>query len=142
MSVNSCHFIGNLGREPETRYTTDGTPVCTFSIAATEKWKSKSGEAKEHTEWVTCVAWRQLAEICGKYLVKGQQVYVEGKMQTRSWETEDGTKKYRTEVILNTMRMLGKKDGNGNGSGDRAFQDDASVPGYVGGGVDIDDLPF
>ncbi len=112
-SVNKCIFIGNLGRDPEMRYMPDGQAVCNFSIACTESWKDKSGDKQENTEWVRITAYRKLAEICGQYLKKGAQVYIEGKMQTRKWTDKDGVEKYTTEIIANDMRMLGSKnDGN------------------------------
>jgi len=102
--VNSCHFIGRLGRDPETRYTADGKPVCNFSIAISSKYKDK-----ETVEWVNIVAWSKLAEICGEYLTKGKQVYIEGRLQTREWEDRDGNKKRTTEIVAGTMQMLGGK---------------------------------
>ena len=99
--VNSATFIGNLGRDPEIKYTADGTAVCNFSIAVTEKWKTG-----DHTEWINVVVWRKLAEICGEYLHKGSCVFLSGKIQTRSWDGDNG-KQYRTELVVNEMRMLG-----------------------------------
>lgn len=108
-SVNKCIFIGNLGRDPELRFMPDGTAACNFSIACTESWKDKSGEKKEVTEWVRISAFKKLAEICGEYLKKGSQVYIEGRMSTRKWTDKDGTEKYTTEIIANEMRMLGAR---------------------------------
>ncbi|MFM2193992.1 MAG: Single-stranded DNA-binding protein [Chloroflexota bacterium] len=107
-SVNKVICIGNLGRDPETKFLSNGDAVCNFSIACSESWKNKDGEKQERTEWVRCVAYKKLAEICGEYLKKGSQVYIEGKMQTREWE-KDGVKRYSTEVIVSEMRMLGGK---------------------------------
>ena len=105
--VNKVILIGNLGRDPEMRYFSDGTAVANFSIATSDEWKDKNtGEKKEKTEWHRIVVFRQLAEICGKYLTKGKQVYIEGKLQTRSWE-KDGVTRYTTEIVANEMRMLG-----------------------------------
>jgi single-strand DNA-binding protein len=102
-SVNRVHLIGNLGRDPEVRYTKSGDAVCNFSIATTEKW---GGE--EHTEWHNIVAWKKLAEICGEFLTKGKQVYIEGRIQTRKWEDNDGNPKETKEIVANNMTMLGQ----------------------------------
>lgn len=112
--LNLCQFIGRLGQDPETRYTPSGDAVTTFSIAVGERWKDKdSGEKKEKTEWVRCVAWRGLAEIAGNYLKKASQVYVAGKFKTRKWQ-KDGQDHYSTEIIVEQMQMLGgKREGNG-----------------------------
>ncbi len=113
-SVNKFIGIGNLGRDPETRYAADGGAVTNFSIACTESWKDKSsGEKKEKTEWVRIATFGKLAEIAGEYLKKGSQVYVEGRLQTREWE-KDGVKRYTTEIIADRMQMLGGKAPEGN----------------------------
>ena len=106
MSVNKAFLLGNLGKDPDLHYTPSGVAVCTFSIATSERFKDKQGEQQERTEWHNIVAWRQLAEICGKYLHKGKQVYIEGKIQTRSYEYRDGNKKCITEIIANEMLIL------------------------------------
>ena len=109
-SVNKVMLIGNLGRDTETRYTQGGTCVANFSIATSETWKDKNtGEKKEQTEWHKIVAWGRLGEICGEYLKKGSQVYIEGSLQTRSWEDKEGVKKYTTEIKAYEMKMLGSK---------------------------------
>ncbi len=111
--INKVILVGNLGRDPEVRYTADGQAVANFSIATSEKWKDKNtGEMVERTEWHNIVAWRKLGEICGEYLSKGRQVYIEGKLQTRSWE-KDGVTRYTTEVIASEMKMLGARDSSG-----------------------------
>ncbi|MBI9083713.1 MAG: single-stranded DNA-binding protein [Desulfobacterales bacterium] len=113
--INKVILVGNLGRDPEIRYTTDGTAVVNFTIATTEKWKDKnSGQMQEKTEWHRVVAFRRLAEICGEYLAKGRQVYIEGKLQTRQWE-KDGVTRYTTEVVANEMKMLGARGGSDTG---------------------------
>lgn len=104
--VNKVILIGNLGRDPEVRYTASGQAVANFPIATTEYGSSKEGERKEYTEWHRIVAWGRLAEICGEYLVKGKSVYIEGSLRTRSWEDKDGVKKWTTEVVARTMQML------------------------------------
>ena len=114
--VNKAIVVGNLGRDPEMRYTPSGVPVATFSIATSEEWKDKdSGQKQERTDWHRIVAWRGLAEICGKYLRKGSQVYIEGKIQTRSWEDRDGVQRYTTEIIAQNMQMLGSPARQGRG---------------------------
>ena len=110
MSVNKAILIGRIGKDPEMRYTTDGTAVVNLTLATNEIWKDKStGERKERTEWHRIVAFRRLAEICGEYLSKGRQVFVEGRIQTRSWEKE-GITRYTTEIVADNIRFLGGKD--------------------------------
>jgi single-strand DNA-binding protein len=112
--INKVILIGNLGRDPEVRYTPDGTAVTNFSIATSLEWNDKnSGEKKEKTEWHRIVTFRKLAEICGQYLSKGRQVYVEGRLQTRSWDDKEGVKRYITEVVADTVQFLGPKDSSG-----------------------------
>lgn len=107
MSLNKIHLIGNLGKDPELKYTPSGTAVCTFSIATTERRKDK----EDVTTWHDIIAWSGLAEICGKYLSKGKQVYIEGRIQKRSYDDRDGNKRYVTEVVANEMQMLSKSEG-------------------------------
>ena len=107
--VNKAILIGNLGADPELRYTPSGAAVANFSIATGETWTDANGEKQEHTEWHNIVAWRKLAEICGEYLKKGSKVYIEGRLQTRSWEGQDGVKRYSTEVVARDMQMLDRK---------------------------------
>jgi single-strand DNA-binding protein len=99
-------LIGNLGRDPEMRYTPNGKPVTSFSLATSRNWVSAGGERHDETEWFNVVAWGNLAEICNQHLSKGQKVYVEGRLQTRSWEDENGQKHFRTEVVANEMIIL------------------------------------
>lgn len=109
--INKVILIGNLGRDPEVRYTADGTAVTTFSIATSMEWTDRgSGNKKEKTEWHRIVAWRRLGEICGEYLSKGSQVYIEGRLQTRDWQDKDGIKRYTTEIVANEVQFLGPKD--------------------------------
>ena len=112
-SLNLCQFIGNLGADPEVRYTPNGTAVANLSVAVNEKWKDASGEKQERTEWVRVQAWGKLAEICGEYLRKGAPVYVAGRMQTRKWQDKEGNDRYTTEIVMQQMQMLGTKDGGG-----------------------------
>ncbi len=104
--LNKVMIIGRLGRDPEMRYTPSGRPVTSFSVAVTRTWKSSEGERNEETEWFNIVAWGSLAEICKQHLAKGREVYVEGRLQTRSWEDTDGKKHYRTELGAREMIML------------------------------------
>jgi single-strand DNA-binding protein len=118
MSVNKVILVGNLGKDPELRYTPAGAAVATFSLATTERFKGKDGQQQEKTEWHNIVAWRQLAEICGKFLHKGKQVYIEGRIQTRSYDDRDGNKRYITEIVADQMQMLGRAgEEGGAGSG-------------------------
>jgi single-strand DNA-binding protein len=122
-SVNKVILIGNLGRDPETRYMPDGGAVTNVSIATTETWKDKSGEKQEKTEWHRVAFFGKLAEIAGEYLKKGSQVYVEGRLQTRKWQDKDGQDKYTTEIVADRMQMLGSRQGMGGaereGGGER-----------------------
>jgi len=117
MSVNKVILVGNLGKDPDLRYTPSGTAVATFSLATTERYKDRDGNKQEKTEWHNIVAWRQLAEICGKYLHKGKQVYIEGKIQNRSYDDRDGNKRYISEVVVDQMQMLGGRDDSQGGGG-------------------------
>ena len=110
-SVNKVILMGNLGRDPEVRFMPNGDAVCNFSIATTDSWKDKAGEKQEKTEWHNIVMYRRLAEIAGEYLKKGRPVYLEGRLQTRKWQTKEGQDRYTTEVIADSMQMLGGRDG-------------------------------
>ncbi len=116
-SVNKVILVGNLGRDPETRYMPEGGAVTNFSIATTEQWKDKSGEKQEKTEWHRITTYQRLAEIAGEYLKKGSQVYIEGRLQTRKWNDKDGVEKYTTEIIADRMQMLGSRQGMGGDGG-------------------------
>jgi single-strand DNA-binding protein len=107
--LNKVLIIGRLGRDPEMRYTPSGRPVTTFSIATSRSWNTSEGERRTETEWFNVVAWGSLAEICKQYLNKGQQVYVEGRLQTRHWEDSEGQKHTATEIVANEMIMLGER---------------------------------
>jgi single-strand DNA-binding protein len=114
-SVNKVILIGNLGRDPETRYTTGGDAVTNLRIATTEQWKDKSGEKQEKTEWHTVVLFGRQAEVAGEYLKKGRSVYIEGRLQTRKYTDKDGVEKYATEVVGDRMQLLGSREGSGGG---------------------------
>ena len=120
--VNKVILVGNLGRDPETRYTKDGTPVSHFTLATSESWKDQQGQRQEKTEWHRLVAFGKLAEIVKEYLTKGKQIYVEGRLQTNSWDDKDGNKRSTTEIRMDQMIMLG-----GRGS-DGASQDSGPPP--------------
>jgi len=109
MSVNKAILVGYVGADPEVRYLDSGTPVCNFRLATSEVYKNKNGERVTNTEWHNIVLWRGLAELAEKYVKKGTQLYIEGRIKTRSWDDKDGNKRYTTEIICDSMQMLGKK---------------------------------
>ena len=116
--INKVILIGNLGADPEIRYTQNNNAIANLSIATSETWKDKqTGEPREQTEWHRCVAYRRLAEICGEYLKKGSKVYVEGRLQTRKWQGQDGVERYTTEIIINDLQMLDGRPSGGQGGG-------------------------
>jgi single-strand DNA-binding protein len=144
--INKVILVGNLGQDPEVRYMPDGTAVANFSIATSESWKDKqTGEKKERTEWHRIVAWRALGELCGKYLSKGRQVYVEGKLQTRSWE-KDGVTRYTTEIVASEVQFLGsgREEGSANPRQGRAQSQsyDQGYPEPPMPDTRDDDIPF
>lgn len=138
-SLNKVLLIGNVGRDPEMRYTQSGEPVTTFSLATNRRWTGQDGQPRDETEWHNVVAWRRLAEQCNEYLTKGRKVYIEGAIKTRSWDGPDGQKRYRTEIIASTMQMLDQRprDGGTGGADDRA---EGSAP--DDNVIDLDEAPF
>ena len=122
-TVNKVILIGRLGADPELKYMPSGDPVANFNLATNESYRDKDGNTQEKTEWHRIVAFKRLAEICGEYLKKGSQVYIEGRIQSRSWEDKNGVKRYTTEIIAYTMQMLGKKVEIDEGSTDQQPQD-------------------
>ncbi len=122
--LNKVMIIGNLGRDTEMRYTPSGRPVTTFSVATTRSWNTSDGERRKETEWFNVVAWGSLAEICNQYLTKGQQVYIEGRLQTRRWEDSEGQKHSSTEIIANEMIMLGERRDGKPGDQDEANENE------------------
>ena len=144
MSVNKVILIGRLGNNPEMRNTGSGTAVANFNIATSENWNGKDGQKQERTEWHRIVVWSKLAELCGQYLSKGRQVYVEGRLQTRSWDDKDGNKKYTTEVVANTVQFLGSNAQAGQGQGDQVGKEMAPPPPaqMAGSAFTEDDIPF
>jgi len=151
--VNKVMLIGNLGKDPEVRSTTSGQRVANFSLATSRSWTGQDGQRQEKTEWHSIVVWGKLAEICEKYLQKGKQVYIEGRIETRSWQDKEGQTKYKTEIICEQMTMLGRAGGGEKNSGDdknggegsydapraSAPRDESYEP---AGNVPDDDLPF
>ena len=127
-SVNKVIIVGNLGRDPEVRYTPDGAAICNVSIATTSNWKDKAtGEKKEETEWHRVVFYNRLAEIAGEYLKKGRSVYIEGRLKTRKWQDKDtGADRYSTDIVADQMQMLGGREGGGMGGGDGGGYDEMS----------------
>ena len=109
MSVNKVILVGNVGKDPETRYLEGGTAVCSFSLATSETYKNREGEKVTNTEWHNVVLWRGLAEVAEKYVRKGSQLFIEGRIRTRSWDDRDGNKRYTTEIVGDNMQMLGKR---------------------------------
>lgn len=137
-SVNKVILVGRLGQDPEVRYTQGGTAVANLRIATDETWKDQSGERQQRTEWHTVVLWRRLAEISGQYLSKGRLVYIEGKLQTRSWQDREGNKRYSTEVQADNMVMLGGRSEEGQAA--PAAQPAAAAS--SDSGTSDDDIPF
>ncbi len=146
--INKVILIGNLGGDPELRYTGGGTAVCNFTVATNESYKDKDGNMVEKTEWHRVVAWGRLAEICGEYLKKGRQVFIEGSLQTDKWEDKDGNTRYTTEVKAREMQMLGSREGGGGGDYEESQQPQRQAqPAAQGAGDGAsfgpdDDLPF
>ena len=138
-SLNKVQLIGNLGQDPTVRYTKAGQAVASFSIATSEKYTNKAGEKVETTEWHRIVAWGKLGEICGEYLSKRKQVYIEGRLQTREWEDKDGGTKQTTEIVASTMTMLGQVGSQGAGPGDSSSDSGASDSGDE---LEDEDIPF
>ena len=141
--MNKAILIGNLGKDPEIRYTPSGLAVANFNIATSESWKDNEGERQTRTEWHRIVVFGKLAEICGEYLQKGKQVYIEGRIQTRSWEDNDGVKRYTTEIVGNQMLMLGTRgDSDPDRPRTRPASDKSNHPGPSHQRPYDDDIPF
>jgi len=147
-SVNKVILIGNLGKDPETRYMSNGEAVTNITLATTDSWKDKTGEKQEKTEWHRVTFYRKLAEIAGEYLKKGRQVYIEGRLETRKWTDKSGVDRYTTEIIANDMKMLGSRSGSGsfdlNDKEESSAAPNQSASSKSGGGFDDmeDDIPF
>ena len=134
--LNKVMIIGNVGRDPEMRYTPSGAAVTSFSVAVSRRWTTPDNQQRDETEWFNVVAWDKLAETCNQLITKGRKVYIEGRLQTRSWEGQDGQKRYRTEVVAQTMLLL---DPRQQGSGTGGARDDAGFPTDE---MEPDDIPF
>ena len=139
-SINKVILIGNLGRDPEVRYTPSGAAVCNLRLATTRNWKSRdTGERQEETEWHSVVLYDRQAEVAGEYLKKGRPVYIEGRLKTRKWQDKDGNDRYTTEIVADSMQLLGGREGTGTGTGtggggDDSYSRDADEGGAGGGG--------
>ena len=140
--VNKVILIGNLGRDPELRYTQSGQAVANFTLATTENWTDKSGEKVERTEWHRIVAWGRTGELCAQYLAKGRSVYIEGRIQTREYEDRDGNKRSTTEINAQTVQFLGGPRGEGSGSGPRSSGPSSEPEPGSGPPAPGDDIPF
>ena len=147
MSLNKVMIIGRLGADPEMKTLSSGNALTTFNVATSENWKDKDGQKQERTEWHRIVVWGKLAEICGKYLAKGREAYIEGKLQTRSWEDQQGQKKYTTEVVATNVQFIGgqaqQSSSNYTSSNDSSsndpFSDFSPEPDFNNSG---DEIPF
>ncbi len=162
--LNKVMIIGNLGKDPEMKYTQQGTPITSFSVAVSRTWKGPDGTAQEETEWFRVVAWEWLAEQCNEFLRKGRKVFIEGRLKTREWTGQDGQKRFTTEVVATSMILLDPKQGGGDYSGGGGgYREERAAParqgagaGAGGGGgaggyghsydddsdLDVDDIPF
>jgi single-strand DNA-binding protein len=140
--INKALIIGRLGQDPEVKFLPNGTAVANFSVATSEEWKDKdTGEKKEDTQWHKIVAWRRLGEICGEYLKKGSQCFIEGKITTRSWEDKEGTKRYTTEIVANNVQFLGgRAESQGHGEPSEGYT--TTAPDKVTVTPTDDDIPF
>lgn len=150
MSVNKVIIIGRLGQDPELKYTPSGAAVCNFSVATTEQWADKNGQKQERTEWHRIVVWGKLGELCNQYLAKGRQAFIEGSLQTRSWDGKDGTKRYTTEINARNIQFLGGQASEGrntdrSGAMDQSRNDDHMNQDYeiaADSNFTADDIPF
>ncbi len=145
--VNRVILIGRLGRDPEMRYTSSGTPVANFSMATDEVWKDQNGERQTKTEWHNIVVWNKLAETCNTYLKKGKLVFIEGRLQTREWDDKDGNKRRTTEIVASNMQMLDRRDAGEEGRADYRASAPVSAaapsaPKVMEAGITDDDIPF
>ncbi|MFH1711975.1 MAG: single-stranded DNA-binding protein [Patescibacteria group bacterium] len=144
-SLNRAMIIGNLTRDPELKQTTGGQQVCSFGVATNRTWKNAQGEKQEQAEYHNIVAWGKLAEICGQYLTKGKKVYIDGRLQTRDWEGQDGVKRYRTEIVAENMVMLDRAGGTSGGSsfGGASSTPPPDEPSFSPDDeIKIEDIPF
>jgi single-strand DNA-binding protein len=146
-SLNKVMLIGHLGKDPEIRYTPDGSPVATFSLATSESWTDKNGSRQEHTEWHTIVAWNRLADLSKRFLSKGRQVYVEGRIRSRDWNDRDGNKRRSTEVIATQMVLLGSRPQGADAGMPQPVESASRAPAepdqaFGDAGITDNDIPF
>jgi len=142
-SINKVILIGRVGRDPEIKYTPNGSPVAKFSLATDESYKDRNGEQQRRTEWHNIVAWSKLAEICGEYLTKGKQIYIEGSIRSRQWEDQSGNKRTSYEIVARTMQMLGSRADSERGASAPASQERATPPPPPSDdAITDDDIPF
>ena len=141
MSVNKAILVGNLGKDPELRYTPSGRAVATFSLATNRRWSSQDGQKQEQTTWHNIVAWGRQAEVMKEYLRKGQQVYIEGRIDNRSYDDKEGNKRYISEVVVESFSFIGSREGGGGGGASAGGAPPPEFPPPESGGGD-DDLPF
>ncbi|HLV30236.1 MAG TPA: single-stranded DNA-binding protein [Chitinispirillaceae bacterium] len=145
IGINKAILIGNLGKDPELRYTPSGQPVASFTLATTERWTDRNGQRQDRTEWHNIVAWGKLAELVNQYLKKGRSAYIEGRITTRSWDDRDGNKKYRTEIVANQIQFLGSGSSSNSADYDSVLENNNSAINQQGSepeSVIEDDLPF
>ena len=141
--LNKIMVIGNLGRDPQMRYTPSGAPVTNFSVAVSRTFKGQEGDSREETEWFNVVAWRQLAEICNEYLKKGSKVYIEGRLQTRQYQDQQGQQRTSVEIVASDMMMLDSRGGpDARATGDESGAGVRGGADQDGGDEDVDELPF
>jgi len=141
-SVNKVILIGNLGRDPELRYTQGGQGVANFTLATNERWRDKDGQNQERTEWHRIVVWGKQAENCAQYLQKGRSCYIEGRLQTREWEDKEGNKRQTTEIVAQNVTFLGSRDGAPRAGGAGASSGGPPADGSMGPPPAGDDIPF
>jgi single-strand DNA-binding protein len=141
-SVNKVILVGNLGRDPELRYTQNGQAVANFSLATTDRWNSREGQREERTEWHRIVAWGKTAELCAQYLGKGRSVYIEGRIQSREWEDKEGQKRNTTEIVAQTVQFLGGRGGSSGGGNDFGDPSPSNDPGTGSVPQGKDEIPF
>lgn len=137
MSVNKVILVGNVGKDPETRYLEGGTAVCSFSLATSETYRNRDGEKVTNTEWHNVVLWRGLAEVAEKYVRKGSQLFIEGRIRTRSWDDRDGNKRYTTEIVGDNMQMLGKRSDEGGTQSNNGTSNQSSAASQAAPAKDI-----
>ncbi|MBN2481842.1 MAG: single-stranded DNA-binding protein [Bacteroidales bacterium] len=143
MSVNKVILVGHVGQDPDVRYLDNNTPVCNIRLATTEFYKNKNGERVSSTEWHNVVLWRGLAEVTDKYVKKGSQLYIEGKLRTRSWDDKDNNKRYTTEIVADVMQMLGKRpDDSTQGGNNNQLDSNQEEKPQMDTEDPVDDLPF